>query len=279
MAGWLHHRSADSVLVSLRLSRPNERLPEDCEIASEPALPHNLDTGYALIIDCVGPEGVSHLLHVHTRWLGHRGVPISSLDLLAGVHRADREWGHMWTVTVPGVVNATEQQWTTDVGETRHLAVIYELSDVVTRTGTGVIGVASPLPADTASILGQIQSFLSGADVSVASFKTDLSLQSLSNLKDCRIESVRVDVPHGYSTDQFTNPIDVNQLTMLNYLPYESGQISAVTALLDHGDSHIVVNLFEDNQFYVADTSPEVIGEVARRIAPLWEELQDADLP
>jgi hypothetical protein len=49
------------------------------------------------------------------------------------------------------------------------------------------------------------------------------------------------------------------------------GDISAVTALLDRGDSHFVVNLFEDNQFYVADPQVETIAEVATAIAPLWE--------
>jgi hypothetical protein len=39
---------------------------------------------------------------------------------------------------------------------------------------------------------------------------------------------------------------------------------------LDKDESTTIINLFDDNQFYVADPSPDLIGEIAAQIAPLW---------
>jgi hypothetical protein len=214
--------------------------------------------------------------HIHTRWLGHDGPPIDSLvdprGLLAHVPRQEWEWGRLWTVPLSGVITVPEQAWTNASQEFSRLVAIYQLEKAVTRSGLGAVGVASPLPADTAAILTQLQDLPQPVGARFVSLRTNLSPQSLFNLSDCLIESVRTVVPHGYTIEQFAAPIGVAQLQR----DYGFDQISGVTALLYHGDSQVVVNLFEDNQFYVADSSPEVIGEIARRVGPLWEESSDA---
>jgi hypothetical protein len=230
--------------------------------------------GYALISHSWSRE--SHVPHIHTRWLGHDGPPIDSLvdplGLLANAYRTEWEWGRLWTVPLKGVVAAPEQSWTSTSPEVSRLLAIYQLEKAVTRSGLGVVGVASPLPADTSAILTQLQDLPQPVGARFVSLRTNLSPESLFNLSNCVIESVRTVVPHGYNIDQFATPIDVEQLQTLHAFD----QITGVTALLYHGDAQVVVNLFEDNQFYVADSSPQVIGEIARRVGSLWEESSDA---
>ena len=173
----------------------------------------------------------------------------------------------MWTISVPDLDDDVEHDWLFGRTQGGHLLVIYELPGAITSADVDqVIGVASPLPVETASTLAQIQGVLRQKDVSVSLFKTNLSPESLGHLETCRIESVRATTPYGYHLDQYSNPVVADTLAS-RFL----GDISAVTALLDRGDSHFVVNLFEDNQFYVADPQVETIAEVATAIAPLWE--------
>jgi len=217
-----------------------------------------------------------HVPHIHTRWMGHDGPSIDYLidppGLLANAPRQEWEWGRLWTVALSGVISAPEQAWTNASQEYSRLVAIYQLTEAVTRSGLGAVGVASPLPADTAAILNQLRRLPQPAGARFVSLRTNLSPQSLFNLSGCLIESVRTVVSHGYTIEQFAAPIGVEQLQK----DYGFDQISGVTALLYRGDSQVVVNLFEDNQFYVADSSPEVIGEIARRVGPLWEESSDA---
>jgi hypothetical protein len=210
--------------------------------------------------------------HIHTRWSGHDGPPIDALGLLANYEHQQWEWGSLWTTTFSGVIGDREQEWTIPAVEAAHRVAIYQLEKAVTRTGGGVVGVASPVPAETAAILAQLQGFLRQAGARIAPLRTDLSPPSLFRLSNCQIESVRTVEPHGYTIDQFSSPIDVGQLQIGHGLD----QISGITALLYHGGSQVVVNLFDDNQFYVADSAPDAIGEIARQISPLWEETTDA---
>jgi hypothetical protein len=206
------------------------------------------------------------MIHVHTRWLGHRGGPVDSLEFLTGSPSLDQQWGRMWLTTVPDSADAVEERWIPGRHGAGHLVAIYEIAKDVIPAGVWAVGVASTVPVDTASVLAQIQGLLSQRGVSVTLVKADLSPQSLSHLGGCRIESIRFNAPDGYRLNQLSDPVDASRLAGL----YGDDRVSAVTALLGRGDSHIVVNLFDDNQFYVADPQPTDIGEVAARISPLW---------
>jgi hypothetical protein len=172
----------------------------------------------------------------------------------------------MWSITVGDVPNDVERAWIPGRSEADHLVMVYELSYPVSVPGVNsILGVASPFPVDTASILRQIRDSLEEIGLGlITELRTDLD--SLGHLESARIQSVRVDRPGGYRLDQFSDPISPSELTSPRY----AGRLSAVTALLYHTDPPTVVNLFNDNQFYVADPTPESIGEVATRISPLW---------
>jgi hypothetical protein len=213
------------------------------------------------------------LLHVHTRWLGYLGPPVAHLweapfgFFLPRFH-INTEWGSMWSTTLGDVPDLTTEEWTPGRSQAEHLAVLYELSRPVLRPGIDrIIGVASPFPIDTASILGQIRDSLRSINQRVTTFRTNLTPDSLRQLEIARIQSVRIDLPEGYQLNQYSEPISTGQLAEQHN---GTSRISAVTVLLDHTYPPTVVNLFEDNQFYVADPTPESIGEVATRISPLW---------
>ena len=181
--------------------------------------------------------------------------------------RRERSWGRMSLTAAPNVSDLLEQEWSFDSRENfSHTVAIYELSAGAQSAGIDqIVGVASLFPSDTASQQLEIQAFLRQYGMRVVSLKTDLSAQSLSLLRNARIDSVRVDVDEGHRIYQFSEPIEPNRVERRDL-----GAISAVTVLLNRNGEATVVNLFDDDQFYVANSGVDLIGEVAAQIAPLW---------
>jgi hypothetical protein len=212
------------------------------------------------------------MIHIHSRWLGVIGdiaLKPTSDELMRPLtpEREERVNGGVIALfRAGGIADEVAENWLPGTSKQEHVVAVYQ-QDVQVSGATeinSIIGVASPFPVDTSHFLNQIRVTLQGRCTFV-SLRAELTPESLSTLPGAKADSVSFSEKQETVIRQFNEPLYAKDLHGA------TPSIDAVTLILDGiATGRPVINLFSDNQFYVADPTPAMIRQVAIELARIW---------
>jgi len=217
------------------------------------------------------------MLHIHSRWVAvPKDWQLSPLHVVESL-QADpnaHPWGGLWfSDRISPSPDATFLAWfSRGLDEKKHTVAIYDIFGPPDGNVSHAIGIASPHPIDSASLLGQIWDEVekSGGHNPLRSVSIDLSMTAISHHTKCAITSTRRSTASSCIARQFnqpTNPAEVKE-----------EEFQAIGLAMELASKVVMVHLFDDGQLYTANANPQEVGQIAREIIPLMR-VQDVYIP
>ncbi|WP_159039061.1 hypothetical protein [Streptomyces sp. JHA19] len=145
-----------------------------------------------------------------------------------------------------------------------HTVAVYEIFGEPRNSVSHAVGVASPHPIDTSCFLDELAAEAKTRNSNLSeldSVSIDLSLGAIDEILKAEVVSLRSSTENSSIVEQFYEPHAPSTLDVKGHF--------AIGIFLETSGRPILVNLFEDGQFYVADSSESDIGWVAHEILPL----------
>lgn len=206
------------------------------------------------------------MLQVHTRWVALSGdCQLRDTETVSSMTKETvlRHWGNMWSTSRedPPESPSAHSWHKRGMDERSHTVAVYEIFSPRSKV-SHIAGVASPYPIDTACFIAELADEISDSTRGkIGPVRVDISMESIADRLKANILSVRTATEDSSIVRQFNEP----------RLPWDvdRGEYFATGLLVEHAGRTFLVNIFEDGQFYIADSSEFDVGWFAHELVPL----------